>query len=199
MPDRTAIDDELDALMARVRLGDRGAFAALYRRTRARLFGVVLRIQKDKTLAEDILQDVYVNVWRAAGSFDAARGPALTWLVAIARNRAIDGLRARAVDVPTISATADGGDDNSGELWDQVASEAEGPAEQLARSDDARQLARCMRGLTAEQRQSLALAYFEGFSHGEIAVHMAQPLGTVKSWVRRGLLALQRCLQAFPV
>lgn len=191
---------ELEALLSRVRLGDRDAFAALYRQTRARLFGVVLRIQKDRALAEDILQDVYVNVWRAAASFDAARSQAMTWLVAIARNRAIDGLRRRATEPPTTSATVQGsdGDEAAGELWDRMASEDQGPAEALARRDDARLLARCMRALSAEQRQSIALAYFDGLSHGEIAAHMAQPLGTVKSWVRRGLAALQRCLGAAP-
>ena len=191
---------ELEALLSRVRLGDREAFAALYRQTRARLFGVVLRIQKDRALAEDILQDVYVNVWRAAASFDAARSQAMTWLVAIARNRAIDGLRRRATEPPTTSATVQGsdGDEAAGELWDRMASEDQGPAEALARRDDARLLARCMRALSAEQRQSIALAYFDGLSHGEIAAHMAQPLGTVKSWVRRGLAALQRCLGAAP-
>jgi RNA polymerase sigma-70 factor (ECF subfamily) len=189
---------ELESLLSRVRLGDREAFAALYRQTRARLLGVVLRIQKDRALAEDILQDVYVNAWRAAASFDATRSRALTWLVAIARNRAIDGLRRRAAELPTTSATVHGaeGEEDAGELWDRVASEDEGPAEALARHDDARRLARCMRALSAEQRQSIALAYFDGLSHGEIAAHMAQPLGTVKSWVRRGLVALQRCLGA---
>jgi len=187
---------ELEALLSRVRLGDREAFGALYRQTRARLFGVVLRIQKDRALAEDILQDVYVNVWRAAASFDSARSQALSWLVAIARNRAIDGLRRRAAE-PTTSATVDG-DEAAGDLWDRMASEDEGPAETLARRDDARLLARCMRALSTEQRQSIALAYFDGLSHGEIAAHMAQPLGTVKSWVRRGLAALQRCLSPAP-
>ena len=199
-PSPSAPASELQALLSRVRLGDREAFAALYRQTRARLFGVVLRIQKDRALAEDILQDVYVNVWRAAASFDAARSQAMTWLVAIARNRAIDGLRRRAAEPPTTSATvqASDGDEAAGELWDRMASQDEGPAEALARRDDARLLARCMRALSTEQRQSIALAYFDGLSHGEIAAHMAQPLGTVKSWVRRGLAALQRCLGAAP-
>ena len=121
-PSPSAPASELEALLSRVRLGDREAFAALYRQTRARLFGVVLRIQKDRALAEDILQDVYVNVWRAAASFDAARSQAMTWLVAIARNRAIDGFAAgrptcRRRARPSRAATAKRPRASSGTAW----------------------------------------------------------------------------------
>jgi len=93
LPDWSERSHDLARLLARTGLGDRAAFATLYERTSAHLFAVVLSIQRDRAQAEDILQEVYVNVWRAARSFDAAQSQPLTWLTSIARNRAIDGLR----------------------------------------------------------------------------------------------------------
>src|SRR5574341_918041 len=102
---------ELAALLARVALGERAAFATLYQRTSAHLLGVVLRINRDRAQAEDVLQEVYVNVWRAAQSFDAGLSQPLTWLTSIARNRAIDSLRRRQTEPDTVSATAADPDD----------------------------------------------------------------------------------------
>jgi RNA polymerase sigma-70 factor (ECF subfamily) len=185
---------ELSQLMARSGLGDRAAFATLYERTSAHLLGVVLRINRDRARAEDILQEVYVNVWRAAQSFDAAQSQPLTWLTSIARNRAIDSLR-RSQTQPQLK-TLPASDDEGSDVYDTVADEAPGPLELLSRASDARALSACMDTLSAQQRQSVALAFFDGLSHAEVATNMRQPLGTVKSWVRRALGALKSCLEA---
>ena len=195
--DWTERSRELARLLGRAGLGDRAAFATLYERTSAHLFAVILRIQKDRAQAEDILQEVYVNVWRSAQSFDAAQSQPLTWLTSVARNRAIDSLR-RAQTQPQIQAapTSGGDDEQDVDVYEQVADDSDGPLELLSRASDARALSRCMQDLSAAQRQSVALAFFDGLSHAEVAEQMRQPLGTVKSWVRRALLALKGCLEA---
>jgi len=184
---------DLSQLLARSGLGDRAAFATLYDKTSSHLFAVVLRINRDRAQAEDILQEVYVNVWRAASGFDAAQAQPLTWLTSIARNRAIDSLR-RAQTQPQLQ-TATANDDEETDVYDAVADETPGPLELLSRAADARALSQCMQGLTAQQRQSVALAFYDGLSHAEVAEKMRQPLGTVKSWVRRALMSLKSCLE----
>ena len=187
---------ELSSLLARAGLGDRVAFATLYERTSSHLFAVVLRINRDRAQAEDILQEVYVNVWRAAQSFDAAQSQPLTWLTSIARNRAIDSLR-RGQTQPRLQlqSAAAGGDAEDDDVYDTVADAAPGPLDLLSRATDARALGECMDKLSALQRQSVALAFYQGLSHAEVADQLRQPLGTVKSWVRRALLTLKGCLQ----
>ena len=195
IPDWSERSRELSALLARTALGDRAAFAQLYDRTSGHLFAVLLRVQRDRALAEDLLQEVYVSVWRAAGGFDAARSQPLTWLTSIARNRAIDSLRRAQAQPQTLSTTRDEHDeDDSPDAVERAADTAPGPLELLDRACDARQLTQCMEGLSATQRQSVALAFYDGLSYGEVAEHLQQPLGTVKSWLRRALQSLRRCL-----
>ena len=194
--DWTERSQALGQLLARAGLGDRVAFATLYEHTSAHLLGVVMRIQRDRAQAEDILQEVYVNVWRAAQSFDAAQSQPLTWLTSIARNRAIDGLRRRQAQPQLKTNITQRSYDEETDVYDTVASEAPGPLDLLSRASDARALSHCMQGLSAQQRQSVALAFFDGLSHAEVAEHMRQPLGTVKSWVRRALMTLKDCLEA---
>ena len=188
---------DLSRLLARAGLGDRAAFATLYERTSSHLFAVVLRINRDRAQAEDILQEVYVNVWRAARSFDAAQSQPLTWLTSIARNRAIDSLRRAQtrpqMQTPGGAASADDGEDEN--VYDTVADASPGPLDLLSRASEARALDQCMEKLSALQRQSVALAFFQGLSHAEVAAQLRQPLGTVKSWVRRALMTLKACLQ----
>ena len=188
---------DLSRLLARAGLGDRAAFATLYERTSSHLFAVVLRINRDRALAEDILQEVYVNVWRAARSFDAAQSQPLTWLTSIARNRAIDSLR-RGQTQPKFQAggsAAGGSDPEDEDVYDTVADAAPGPLDLLSRAAEARAVTQCMEKLSALQRQSVALAFYQGLSHAEVAQQLRQPLGTVKSWVRRALMTLKACLQ----
>ncbi len=194
--DWTERSRDLSRLLGRAGLGDRVAFATLYERTSAHLYAVVLRINRDRAQAEDVLQEVYVNVWRAAATFDAALSQPLTWLTSIARNRAIDSLR-RSQSRPQIqnSRLSDDPATENDSVYDTVADDAPGPLELLSRASDARALEACMEGLATAQRQSVALAFYQGLSHAEVAAQMDQPLGTVKSWVRRALLALKDCLQ----
>src|SRR4029079_8164098 len=155
--DWTERSHDLSRLLARAGVGDRAAFATLYERTSSHLLGVVLRINRDRAQAEDILQEVYVNVWRAAKSFDAAQSQPLTWLTSIARNRAIDSLR-RGQARPQIQTTS--GSDSSADaedesVYDTVADSAPGPLDLLSRASEARALAACMDQLSAQQRQGL--------------------------------------------
>ena len=185
---------ELSQLLARAGLGDRAAFARLYERTSGHLFAVVLRIQRDRAVAEDLLQEIYVSVWKAAASFDAARSQPLTWLTHIARNRAIDSLRRAQAQPRTESLSADEDDDRP-DPHEALASEGPGPLDLLGRASDKRQLGQCMEHLSPPQRQSVALAFYDGLSHAEVAEQLREPLGTVKSWVRRALQTLKGCLE----
>ena len=183
---------EISQLLARSGLGDRAAFGKLYARTSGHLFAVVLRIQRDRGQAEDLLQEVYVSVWKAAASFDAARSQPLTWLTHIARNRAIDSLRRARAQPRTESLTRD--DDERPDPAEALASNAPGPLDLLGLASDRRELNQCLERLSPPQRQSVALAFFDGLSHAEVAEHLREPLGTVKSWVRRALNTLKGCL-----
>jgi RNA polymerase sigma factor (sigma-70 family) len=183
---------ELAQLLARSGLGDRAAFAQLYERSSSHLFAVVLRIQRDRALAEELLQEIYVAVWKAASGFDAARSQPLTWLTAIARNRAIDSLR-RAGTQPQTRSSSVHDDDEA--VDEGPRDDGPGPLDLLQRASDARELSRCMQDLSPPQRQSVALAFFDGLSHAEVAQRLSQPLGTVKSWVRRALASLKNCLE----
>lgn len=186
---------DLAALLSRSALGERAAFRELYQRTSAHLYAVLLRIQRDRDLAADLLQEVYLSAWKAAGSFDAQQSQPLTWLTHIARNKAIDSLR-RAQAQPRLESTrAADEDDDSPSLEEQTADPAPGPEHLLQLAADARSLGVCMQGLSAPQRQSIALAFYDGLSHAEVAARMREPLGTVKSWVRRALATLRTCLE----
>ena len=183
-----------DAL-ARSALGDRAAFATLYRLSRAHLFGLILRINPDRGQAEDVLQEVFVNVWRACKGFDAARSQPLTWLGSIARNRAIDSLRRRKSGLVTVSTQRyDNDGEADGESTDALASEDAGPLQLLQQAAESRAMGLCVAELSAQQQQCVALAFYQGLSHAEVAAHLAEPLGTVKSWLRRALMSLKECL-----
>jgi RNA polymerase sigma factor (sigma-70 family) len=181
--------------LSRVALGDRAAFATVYQASSAHLFGVILRINPDRGQAADILQEIYISIWHAAKGFDPLRSQPMTWLTSIARNRAIDSLRRRKTEVSTVSrhVAADDDDDDVDRLAD-MASDTDGPLALLQRAAEARAVGHCVQQLSAEQQQCVALAYYQGLSHAEVADHLSQPLGTVKSWVRRALIALKDCL-----
>ncbi len=181
----------LAGLLARVAEQDAAALRTLYSLTSAKLFGVALRILVKREWAEEALQDAYVNVWRYAGDYKEALAAPLTWMAAIVRNRALDCLRRhKAVTADGTPALAEWN-----EAYDEViAGDERDPADLALAGESARRLAVCMKGLDANQRQAVALAYLRDQSHSEIAVSLGVPLGTVKSWVRRGLEKLRLCL-----
>jgi RNA polymerase sigma-70 factor (ECF subfamily) len=178
--------DAIGELMARCALGDQRAFAQLYRQTAAKLYGVALRILRRQDWAEEVLQESYVNIWNHAQEYTSARSAPLTWMTAIVRNRALDWLRRPHLE-------QGGGDYEL--LIETLPDDAQGPDALVALGRDARALADCLNQLSAQQRQSITLAYVHGLSHGELAQHMREPLGTVKTWIRRGLEKLRTCIE----
>ncbi|HSU43051.1 MAG TPA: sigma-70 family RNA polymerase sigma factor [Casimicrobiaceae bacterium] len=190
-PGGNARSDKLAALLARTALGDQRAFAELYALASAHLYAVAIRIMRDGPVAEEMLQEAFVSVWHHAGTYDAAKSQPLTWLTSIVRNRCLDRLRRREVDTETLTPR----DDDASPAWEPP-SEGPTPVELLLAAADARALRGCLEGLEPGPRQAIALAFFRGLSHRELAAHLREPLGTVKSWVRRGLATLRRCLDA---
>ena len=180
-----ADNDAIAALMARCALRDQRAFHDLYRHTSAKLYGVALRIVRRDDWAEEVLQESFVNIWNHITEYSSARSAPLTWMTAIVRNRALDWLRR-----PNLER----GDEDYDLLVEAVADDAPGPDVILGASRDARALAECLKQLTGNQRQTIILAYSHGLSHGELAQHLKQPLGTVKTWIRRGLDRLKGCM-----
>ena len=172
-------------LLARTALKDQQAFAELYRLTSPHLYAVALRILRDAASAEEVLQESFVNIWHHAGSYVAARSQPLTWLTSIVRNRCLDQLRRREVETVTMD------DEEEGVA---MAAEDPTPLEMLLSGADTRAVRGCVEALEPTQKQAIALAFFQGLSHSELAAHLRQPLGTVKSWVRRGLERLRDCL-----
>jgi RNA polymerase sigma factor (sigma-70 family) len=195
LPDAADRSQALSDLLSRIAMGDRAAFDRLYRDTSPHLLGVILRIQRDRAQAEDVLQEVYVNVWRSAQSFNPALSQARTWLNSVARNRAIDSLRRRQSEPQTISRFQAGPDEDDTDMLQDIAADTPGPLDLLEQASDARALTTCMKDLSGEQQHSLALAYYQGLTHAEVAEQLGHPLGTVKSWVRRGLQSLKTCLE----
>jgi RNA polymerase sigma-70 factor (ECF subfamily) len=183
-------NERLSALLARVAMADQRAFEEVYRLTAAHLYAVVLRIVKDRSIAEEILQEAYVNVWQPAGTYDAARAQPSTWLTSIVRNRALDLKRRREIDTIAF----DSGEDGTPDM--DYPSDGPTPVEMLMSAADERSIHDCVETLEGGAKQAIALAFFHGLSHGELAAHLREPLGTVKSWIRRGLEKLRRCLDA---
>jgi len=174
----------VDAL-ERIGAGDEGALGEVYDRTSAKLFGVCLRILGDRGEAEDALQEVYVSVWRRAGSFDASRASAVTWLATLARNRAIDRLRAAGrpcATAPIEAALA-------------MPDTADDALALLEAGEDRARLTGCIEELETRQSGAIRAAFFDGYTYAELAAREDVPLATMKSWVRRGLLRLRECLE----
>ena len=178
---------QLMDLLARTALADQRAFAELYNLTSAHLYAVALRILRQSASAEEVLQESFVNIWHHAGSYVAARSQPLTWLTSIVRNRCLDQLRRREVDTVTID------DEDEGMT---LPDNGPTPLEMLVSGADARAVKACVEALESGQKQAVALAFYRGLSHAELAAHLHEPLGTVKSWVRRGLERLKACLDA---
>ena len=174
---------QVSAAIVRCAAGDRAALRLIYDLEAARMAGVAMRILRRKDLAEEAVHDAFMRLWRSARSFDPARGAGRAWLYAIVRNRALTILR-------------DESRFESGDAVDDAGSTRGGPQpeEAVARLPEASALRRCLQQLDASRRAAVVLAYVHGFSHGELAGRLGVPLGTAKSWVRRGLLSLQECM-----
>lgn len=175
--------EHLNLTLLHVAQGDQQAFAELYRLTSSYVFSVVLRMMHDRGEAEDMLQDVYTNVWRRADAFDPARGNAMTWLITLARNRTIDCLRQHR-DAPLDE-----------EAMLDIPDENPTPAALAESSQDRQRLEQCMAKLDSQQRDAVREAFFSGATYSELAERLRVPLGTVKSWIRRSLMQLKACLE----
>jgi RNA polymerase sigma factor (sigma-70 family) len=176
---------QIAAALARIPHGDRAAMQKVYRLTSAKLFGVCLRILGERTEAEDVLQEVYLTVWRKAATFDAGRASPMTWLIAIARNRCIDRLRTtkQSRRMEPIDAA------------DNVMDPAQ-PADRALESNEVTaRLRGCLDILAERERVALRGAFFDGNTYEEMAARMSVPLGTMKSWIRRAIIKLKSCLE----
>ena len=175
----------LVAWLDRAAAGDVLAFRSLYDATSPKLFGIVLRILHERGEAEDVLQEVYTTVWRKAAEFDSARASPITWMATIARNRAIDRLRARnSRPASPLEAAA------------EVRDERPNAEATMVSDDDARRLNRALDQLDARHAAAIRSTYFEGLTYEALAVREGVPVGTLKSWVRRGLIRMKGELAA---
>ncbi|MGR3363263.1 MAG: sigma-70 family RNA polymerase sigma factor [Maritimibacter harenae] len=177
-----ATREEIDGWIARCALGDRGAFQSLYDHTSAKLFGVTLRVLKDRSEAEDALQDIYVKVWRNAKRYSSGGASPMTWLITIARNHAIDRLRARR-DTE--------GDDAIAAMPDR----APGPEARAVAASEARRVEECFDTLEPDRAQAVRRAYLDGETYADLARHFEVPLNTMRTWLRRSLIKLKECLE----
>ncbi len=181
----SARDQDWVALIKRVAEGDQSALAALYDATNRVVFGLVLRILNDRSTAEEVLLDVYTQVWRQAALYDRKRGAPLAWLMTIARSRAIDRFRSGRLDQQSRESLDDLGHLRSNSL---------SPEENTALSERQRLVRAALNALSVEQREVIELAYYSGLSHSEIALRLGQPLGTVKTRTRLGMIKLREAL-----
>ena len=179
---------QLKIWLAAVARKDAAAFRSLYDATSAKLFGFALRILMKRELAEEVLQESFVNVWNNAASYQSSLAAPMTWMTTIVRNKAFDMLR-RMDDAVEIDA-----DTFDKEVMDALESTNPTPIEALQMSGDAKALARCLSRLEGLHRQAIALAFYHDLSHSEVAEQMNLPMGTVKTWIRRGLEKLRLCL-----
>jgi RNA polymerase sigma-70 factor (ECF subfamily) len=181
----TAAADRTALVAALIATGeeDRSAFKIVYRMTSAKLFGICIRICGERQAAEDVLHEVYLTIWKRAGSFQPGRASPISWLATIARNRAIDWRRANATRRTEPVEWAEG-----------IADESMAADEAMIAGESDRQLHLCMDSLDIQQRNAIRTAFFHGLTYAELARRSEVPLGTMKSWVRRGLARLKECL-----
>jgi RNA polymerase sigma-70 factor (ECF subfamily) len=175
--------EEIAGLIGRVAMRDRKAFVVLYRETGPKLFAICLRILKDRTEAEEALQEIYIKVWQRAAAFAVTAGTPSSWLAAIARNQAIDTLRSRKPVADELDSAYDLAD---GDL---------NPEEQTVIRDEGRRIDTCMEQLEADRAAAVRRAYVEGLSYQELAEQFGVPLNTMRTWLRRSLLKLRECME----
>jgi RNA polymerase sigma-70 factor (ECF subfamily) len=174
---------DLIALLAAVGQGNRAAFEQLYAATRAKLYGVALRILKRRDLADEVIQETYLKIWASAGSFDPAKASPITWMVTIARNRAIDLVRKR----------SEASLEDETEAMD-VAADIPNPLAARELSEDLSRLMACIGALDADRQKMVLLAYYNGLSREQLAAKFGKPVNTIKTWLRRSLIEIRECL-----
>jgi RNA polymerase sigma-70 factor (ECF subfamily) len=187
MNSATAEPQRLTQLLTAIGGGDQRAFAQLYECCSSHIFGVLLRILQRRDWAEEALQDCILKVWQKSATYEPSRGAPLTWLSTIVRYRALDLLR---VKRPEVEMPEEGEEPPM-----SLADPGQDPVDGAIEGEGIAKLRDCMRCLSDEQRRSVLLAYYEGYTHQELAQALKAPLGSVKSWVRRGLFRLRDCLE----
>lgn len=179
---------DLDALLKRISKRDSNAFQALYDATSAKLYSFALRMLFKRELAEEVIQDSFIKIWNSAHQYNPDIATPMTWMISVVRNNAIDMLRG--FD-PVVEIDGKDFDNRLLEAWESPDAT---PAEAIEMTDSARSLNTCLSRLDQPQRQALALAFFHDLSHSEVAAHLSTPIGTVKTWIRRGLEKLRLCI-----
>lgn len=175
--------NELTPLLRAIASGDRVSLSALYERTSAKLYGIVLRLLRSEADAEEVLQEVFVSVWRNAGRFDEGRASPITWLCVLARNRAIDRLRRRQLNMAPIEQAL------------EVALDEPSALDRLEAAQETGRLRTCLEELDERPRAMIEAAFLDGATYSQLATREGVPLGTMKSWIRRGLQRLKGCLE----
>jgi RNA polymerase sigma-70 factor (ECF subfamily) len=176
-------NEEMSGLIARIALRDRSAFGRLYSLAAPKLFGICLRILKDRSDAEDALQEIFVKIWHGAERFSASSHSAYPWLCAVARNHAIDLLRSRKPFA-----------DPLGEEGYEIADSSRGPEDAAVLKGEGRRIDSCMQELDSDRAVAVRSAYVEGLSYQELAERHGVPLNTMRTWLRRSLLKLRECM-----
>jgi len=176
--------DELGRLLSRCSLGDQAAFGQLYEATSAKLFGIALRILRRESWAEEALQEAYVKIWRHADSYNPGRGRPMTWMINVVRNQSLDLLRRADYRAQE-------------EEWNpdsDARTSADNPAAEAETSQEMQRVMGCLGMLGNEQRDCILLSYHQGLTPTEVAGRLKRPVGTVKTWIRRGLVKVRECL-----
>ena len=184
-------DSQLIALLDRIALADESALKELYALTSSKLYGLAVRVVTNREWAEDVLQEAYLNIWKIAGSYKASLSPPMAWMGLLVRSRGLDFLRRRASD------RADRVQELDDVISDTVAGDSPNPMDTTQASEQAWALHQCLSQLENKQREVVSLAYLRDLSHSELAEQLKLPLGTVKTWIRRGLEQLRGCMGKF--
>ena len=183
-------DATLIALIDRVALADEKALRELYEMTSSKLYGVAVRVVTNREWAEDVLQEAFISIWKVAGDYKATLSPPMAWMALVVRSRGLDFLRRRA------TSRADRMQELDDVISDTVAGDSPNPIDTALASEQARALHNCLSLLENKQREVVSLAYMRDLSHSELAQQLKLPLGTVKTWIRRGLEQLRGCMAA---
>ncbi len=184
-------DAELITLIDRVGRRDEAALRVLYDRTSPKLFGLALRVVRQREWAEDVLQEAFMTIWRVAGDYRGTLSPPMAWMGLIVRSRALDLLRRRTADRAQLTQEFDE------VMAETLESDAPNPVDTADASEQAWALHQCLSQLESRQREVVSLAYLRDLSHGELAEQLKLPLGTVKTWIRRGIEKLRVCMGRF--